>query len=469
MREFHKTHPSRSGTVTKTTPSVTKIKPSATSKGTGVKPRVPDVPEEETSENNEHESDSEHETNKSESSSESDHNESEENEEDDEDETKTTDKVEGDEDEEMDFTTSRLYDDVDIRLIEPVDTDEGFVQEIFSIQMREIASLMDVYIQHEVPSQQTPTLLTVPVSVISDSSQVFSTVILKSLQSFTSPPQQSTSTPSPTTEAINHLSTLSDFADEFINFLSASITARITEHVKNQLPQILPKEVSNFAPPATATLTEFELKKILIDKMDKSKSYLAAPEHRECYEGLKKYYDLDKTVFSTYGKVYSLKRSRKDKDKDEDPFAGLDRWLKRGRLEKMQNQQKSEEPEFEVADDDIPHDQEGNPGPAFRLLKGTRSNYTELEYDFEECYKALSEKLDWENPEGGDYPFDLTNPLPLVNTRNRQKVNVIKKHGYGYLPEIVVRRANNELYRFKEGDFQCLRINDIEDMLLLVV
>ncbi|GJR32075.1 hypothetical protein Tco_1108307 [Tanacetum coccineum] len=49
-------------------------------------------------------------------------------------------------------------------------------------------------------------------------------------------------------------------------------------------------------------------------------------------------------------------------------------------------------------------------GLAFRLLKGTRSNYAELEYNFEECYKALSEKLDWENPEGGDYPFDLTKP-----------------------------------------------------------
>ncbi|GJY15695.1 hypothetical protein Tco_0386117 [Tanacetum coccineum] len=63
-------------------------------------------------------------------------------------------------------------------------------------------------------------------------------------------------------------------------------------------------------------------------------------------------------------------------------------------------------------------------GPAFRLLKGTRSNYAELEYDFEECYKALLEKLDWENPEGGDYPFDLTKPLPLVMSRNHQKVPV---------------------------------------------
>nr|GFD14729.1 hypothetical protein [Tanacetum cinerariifolium] len=62
--------------------------------------------------------------------------------------------------------------------------------------------------------------------------------------------------------------------------------------------------------------------------------------------------------------------------------------------------------------------------PAFRLLKGTHSNYAELEYDFEECYKALSEKLDWENPEGGDYLFDLTKPIPLVKIGNRQKVPV---------------------------------------------
>nr|GFD23993.1 hypothetical protein [Tanacetum cinerariifolium] len=145
----------------------------------------------------------------------------------------------------------------------------------------EMVSPMDVHIQHEVPSQQTPTLLTVHVSVISDSSQVFSTVIPQSLQSFTPPPQQSTSTPLPTTEATNPLSTLIDFTsvfqfnnrvttlekevaelreddplktqvtalvdehldarlratrDEFMNFLSASITARITKQVKNQLP-----------------------------------------------------------------------------------------------------------------------------------------------------------------------------------------------------------------------------------------
>ncbi|GJU37048.1 hypothetical protein Tco_1185402 [Tanacetum coccineum] len=180
-------------------------------------------------------------------------------------------------------------------------------------------------------------------------------------------------------------------------------------------------------------------------------------------------------------------------------------------------------------------------GPAFRLLKGTRSNYVELEYDFEECYKALSKKLDWENSEGGDYLFNLTKPLPLVMSGNCQKVHVdyffnndlkylqggvstmtyttsitktkvaqydlpgiedmvpniwvpvkvaydkhalwgishwreqltqvevLRKHGYGYLKEIIVRIADNNLYRFKEGDFPRLRINDIVDMLLFIV
>ncbi|GKG05743.1 hypothetical protein Tco_0325829 [Tanacetum coccineum] len=46
---------------------------------------------------------------------------------------------------------------------------------------------------------------------------------------------------------------------------------------------------------------------------------------------------------------------------------------------------------------------------------------------------------------------------------------VMRKHGYRYLREIEVRRADNELYTFKEGDFPRLRINDIDDMLILVV
>ncbi|GKD77105.1 hypothetical protein Tco_1339726 [Tanacetum coccineum] len=48
-------------------------------------------------------------------------------------------------------------------------------------------------------------------------------------------------------------------------------------------------------------------------------------------------------------------------------------------------------------------------------------------------------------------------------------VSVKKLHGYGHLEEIVVRRADRQLYKFKEGDFVDLYLNNIEDMLLLLV
>ncbi|GKG59872.1 hypothetical protein Tco_0607500, partial [Tanacetum coccineum] len=47
---FHKTHTSGFGTATKPTPSAAIIKPSVTNEGTGVKPGVPDMTKEESSE-----------------------------------------------------------------------------------------------------------------------------------------------------------------------------------------------------------------------------------------------------------------------------------------------------------------------------------------------------------------------------------------------------------------------------------
>ncbi|GJU32420.1 hypothetical protein Tco_1176009 [Tanacetum coccineum] len=53
----------------------------------------------------------------------------------------------------------------------------------------------------------------------------------------------------------------------------------------------------------------------------------------------------------------------------------------------------------------------------------------------------------------------------LVVTNVRVKV----WYGYGHLEEIDVRRSDQKLHTFKEGDFPRLYLNDIEDMLLLVV
>ncbi|GKC83665.1 hypothetical protein Tco_1139382 [Tanacetum coccineum] len=108
----------------------------------------------------------------------------------DEDKTNVDDNTEGDEDEEMDYTTSQLYDDMDIWPNEPVQDDDETVQkegtdaELTNIPQgneksgdhtrskAEIVSPMDVPVHHEVPSGQTPTLLTILVLVIIESSLV---------------------------------------------------------------------------------------------------------------------------------------------------------------------------------------------------------------------------------------------------------------------------------------------------------
>ncbi|GJW57457.1 hypothetical protein Tco_0104188 [Tanacetum coccineum] len=80
-------------------------------------------------------------------------------------------------------------------------------------------------------------------------------------------------------------------------------------------------------------------------------------------------------------------------------------------------------------------------GPAFNLLKRTCKIHVELEFHFEECYKSS----------------EVTH------------VKVVKKYYYGYLEEIIVRREDQKLHKFVEGDFPKLNLRDIEDMLLLLV
>ncbi|GJZ02275.1 hypothetical protein Tco_0520236 [Tanacetum coccineum] len=74
----------------------------------------------------------------------------------------------------------------------------------------EIVSLLDVHVHHEVPRTQAPTLLTIPVSVIPESSSVFIN-IPQSSYTFTPTPIQATPTPPSIIETINPLSNLPDF------------------------------------------------------------------------------------------------------------------------------------------------------------------------------------------------------------------------------------------------------------------
>ncbi|GJR92415.1 hypothetical protein Tco_0264589 [Tanacetum coccineum] len=311
-------------------PSVEKITPTVTSEGPGDKPGVLDVTEDYSTESESESWEQDEESN----------DDNQEEEEVDQENESEDDKIESDKDKGMDDTIDQFDDDVDTRLEEPTHTGKEVVQgegvDVEMIDARqgnenlettqeqvvedahvtistvtkktkvpttsssrssdlaskflnfldipytdvEIVSPFDVPVQHEVPNTQTITLIPIPISVI--------TTIPQSLQTFTPPPLVSTPTPPPTTEATNLLTTLPDFASVL------KFNERIIALEKEV---ILPKEVSNFAPPvikelikesrdevtlakvssqphstyeAASTLTEFELKKIIIDKMEKS-------------------------------------------------------------------------------------------------------------------------------------------------------------------------------------------------------
>ncbi|GJV42740.1 hypothetical protein Tco_1421180 [Tanacetum coccineum] len=56
-------------------------------------------------------------------------------------------------------------------------------------------------------------------------------------------------------------------------------------------------------------------------------------------------------------------------------------------------------------------------------MKGSCKSLVELKYFFEEVYKATTDQLDWNNPEGQQYLHDLHKPLPLIpNSRGRQVI-----------------------------------------------
>nr|GEY63030.1 hypothetical protein [Tanacetum cinerariifolium] len=179
----------------------------------------------------------------------------------------------------------------------------------------------------------------------------------------------------------------------------------------------------------------------------------------------------------------------------------------------------------------------------YELMKGSCKSLVELEFFLEEVCKATTDQLDWNNPEGQQYPHNLLKPLPLIpNSRDRRVIPfdhfinndleylhggsssrkyttsvtktkavdyghikwiedlgckrqqfygfavnresardvyskrriivvtellIVEWHNYKHLDWITVRRDDDKLYKFKEGDLKRLRIQDIKDIIVI--
>ncbi|GKD23001.1 hypothetical protein Tco_1224704 [Tanacetum coccineum] len=123
LRDFHKTRPSGSGTVAEYPPRVVKITPTVTSEGTGEKPGVPDVTNDDSSESESEpwENDKDDSNNEQESSDES------KQEDFDQENESEDDEMKSDEEQGMDDATNQFDDETDARFEEPTETATGII------------------------------------------------------------------------------------------------------------------------------------------------------------------------------------------------------------------------------------------------------------------------------------------------------------------------------------------------------
>nr|GFB28574.1 hypothetical protein [Tanacetum cinerariifolium] len=108
--------------------------------------------------------------------------------------------------------------------------------------------------------------------------------------------------------------------DEFFRTIDENMQKIIKGQVKSQVKEQVSPD-----------LTEMELKKILIEKMEGNKSIQRSDEQQNLYKALVNAYEADKTILESYGDTTVLKKRREDDDDQEGPFAGSDRGSKRRR------------------------------------------------------------------------------------------------------------------------------------------
>ncbi|GJV98913.1 hypothetical protein Tco_1554165 [Tanacetum coccineum] len=488
----------------------------------------------------------------------------------------------------------------------------------------EINSLLDVKIQQEIPHIQSPFVLNVSVYVISEPSVLTPIPETPSLKEADNTTTLRASLKSKMPSAVhvfigsslgNELhKVLQRHTEELIQkypqqidykeMIEESVQANLINKVKNQLPTLLPKAISDFIAlviqstvknalektsllaaqyssqtqpsiKVVESLSEYELKINLFDKMEKSRSYLTYDKHQDLYDDLFNSLSLDDAIAN--GQAYPKKVLRKRDHDNEDPSARPDQGKKTKRhktkesnlSKKSQTSKESskgkspaktsksgksmtteepvKEPVFKMASNDIeqtvndevndagqPHDDSTQAKEKYPkkkeivapfdltkplLLKchpGCLTVFAEyffnndMEFlkssDLEKNYTTSITKTKtaryeilgikdmvltlWSTIKFG-YNKDVEkgikhwgkkrqcwyrsqiNKFSKNNVYSIQKilsvvsVKVKKLHGYGHLDEIVVKRADRQLYKFKEGDSIDLHLNDIEYMLLL--
>ncbi|GJV50788.1 hypothetical protein Tco_1446529 [Tanacetum coccineum] len=348
-----------------------------------------------------------------------------------------------------------------------------------------------------------------------------------------------------------------DFLNKLDDNIKKIIKDQVKEQVKAQVSKILPKiektvneqlvyEVmthssteSKTSLAIAANLSELELKKILIENMESNKSINRSNKQKNLYKALVEAYESDKLILDTYDDTGS-KRRRAGKEPESTSTPKEKTSKTAGKSTDGSKSQHKSAAKIPTPDCDWNKTLPTVHGPVQPWLsnlareEGSRESFdelmdnpldflafmmnclVELEYFFEEVYKATTEQLDWHNPEVIPFDHFINNDLAYLSggVSNRTYATFVtntKATDYGHIKwiedlvpntiwsEVPVNynkhalwgishwgRKRQQFYGFAanresardvnskcriiaEGDFKRLCLQDIEDMLILLV
>nr|GEU82889.1 uncharacterized mitochondrial protein AtMg00810-like [Tanacetum cinerariifolium] len=276
------------------------------------------------------------------------------------------------------------------------------------------------------------------------------------------------------------------------------IKGQVKSQVKEQVSRILPRmeesvnaqleaEVLTRSSHSSRTsyavavdLTEMELKKILIEKMEGNTSIQRSDEQRNLYKALVDAYEADKTILESYGDTTILKRRRGDDDDQEVPSAGSDRGSKRRREGgEPESASTPSEPatrsasrsttgtqsrQMSASSEDQPIVQTSQHPEWFsqpRKPPTPNRNWNKtlpaepLNYDKHALWRVSH--WGWKRQQFYGFAINRESALDVYSKRRIIAVTdlkIMEWHNYKHLDWISVLRDDDKIYKFKEGDFK---------------
>ncbi|GJW82143.1 hypothetical protein Tco_0146118 [Tanacetum coccineum] len=235
----------------------------------------------------------------------------------------------------------------------------------------------------------------------------------------------------------------------------------IKEEVTTQLPQILPQAVYYFATPV--------IEKNVAESLEVAVLKRSSSQPQSTYEAAA-------ALFEKSSKEAESSRDSRSKEKKS---SSTSKDASHSQQKPSSKSTHAEEPSHTVDDLEVQQDQEFDTCNNDEQPANKEDFFinNDLEYlnggDLSKWYstsvtktKAATYEIKWIE----DLVRNLWSPVTVKYDKHAYwGLTIMKKHDYGHLEKIEVRREDQKLYKFREGDFPRLPLQDIEDMLLLLV